>query len=219
MTEQKPPTRIRERVRTRQSASSTEDFQAAVPPHLDFLFEDRPLLPGENAAQYDALRDSMVQQVKPIDVIEAIWVKDIIDLVWEAKRWRRMRNQILVQGRMNAVAELILPAFKRANPVRIEGITGSSAEALAAGWATGNTSSIEQVDKYLQERNLRTEDVTAHAFLLSLPAIERIDRMISLTEQRRDALIRDIERKRASVAQRLRAAATEVLDVEQLETS
>ncbi len=213
MTDQKPPTRIRERVRLHQNADSSADIQAPLPPNFDFVFEDRPLLPGEDADQYDVLRESIVQQVKPADVIEAIWVKDIIDLTWEAKRSRRMRNRILVQARMKAVVELILPAFQKENSVYIEGITGPSVETLAAGWASGNESSTGRVNKYLQDRDLSAEDVTAHAFLLNLSAIERVDRLIFLVEHRRDALIREIERKRASLAQRLRAA-PDILDVE-----
>jgi hypothetical protein len=57
--------------------------------------------------------------------------------------------------------------------------------------------------------------VTAHAFLLNLAAIERIDRLVSLADQRRDALLREIERKRATTAQRLRTAAADILDLEQ----
>ncbi|MGH1573732.1 hypothetical protein ACRAWG_27685 [Methylobacterium sp. P31] len=218
MTNQSTPMRMRERVRPRQDAPSSGTIRPAIPAHLDFLFDDRPLLPGENAEQYDALRDNIVQQVKPKDVIEAIWVKDIIDLIWEAKRLRRWRGQILVQARLRAAAELIRPAFEYANPEQIDGVTGPSIDTLAAGWTIGKKSSQDQVDKYLQERDLTTEDVTAHAFLLNLPAIERVDRLASLADQRRDALLREIERKRASLAQQLRTAAADVLDVEHTKT-
>ncbi|MHB2205455.1 hypothetical protein [Methylobacterium sp. CM6257] len=57
----------------------------------------------------------------------------------------------------------------------------------------------------------------AQGFLLSLPAGERIDRLASLADQRRDTLLREIERKRASFAQRVRTAAAEILDVDHSE--
>lgn len=217
MTKQPPAPRIRERVGTNPNAASSEGIQASIPPHLEFLFNDRLLLPGENENHYDALRDGIIQHVKPVDIIEVMWVKDIVDLVWEAKRLRRWRNQALVHGRVEAAAELMRPAFQRTNSVHIEGITGPSVEALAEGWAIGNARSIEQVDKYLQERNLGPEDVTARAYLLSLPQMERIDRQLFLAEQRRDALLREIERKRAAFAQRMRTAATDILDVEDID--
>lgn len=213
-----PPPRRRERVGTRHDAPPSGDIRPAIPAHLDFLFDDRPLLPGESAEQYDALRDSIVKQVKPTDVIEAIWVKDIIDLIWEAKRLRRWRGQILVQARLVAAADLIRPAFQLANPMQIDGITGPSVDTLAAGWSSGKKGSQDQVDKYLQERDLTAEDVTAHAFLLNLPSIERVDRLASLVDQRRDALLREIDRKRTSLALRLRNVAADVFDVEPTET-
>jgi hypothetical protein len=208
------PVRIRERVRPNSEASATGDIRPAVPAHLEFLFDDRPLVPGDNSEHYDAIRNSIIQQVKPADVVEAIWVKDIIDLIWEARRVRRWRNQTLVQARMKAVAELIRPAFERANPIFIDGITGPSADALAAGWAVGNASCTNQVENYLREQNLTAENITAHAFLMNLPAMERIDRLMSLADQRRDSLLHEIERKRTSLAEQLREASSAILDVE-----
>lgn len=213
-----PPPRRRERVGTRQDASPSDDIRPAIPAHLDFFFDDRPLLPGETAEQYDALRDSIVQQVKPTDVIEAIWVKDIIDLIWEAKRLRRWRGQILAQARLEAAADLIRPAFQLANPMQMDGITGPSVDTLAAGWSSGKKSAQDQVDKYLHERDLTAEDVTARAFLLHLPSIERVDRLASLADQRRDSLLREIERKRTSLAQQLRTADSDILDIEHTQT-
>ncbi|QEE39023.1 MULTISPECIES: HNH endonuclease [unclassified Methylobacterium] len=71
-------------------ATASGEVMPDIPAHLGFLFDERPLLPGEVTDQYDALLRSIVQQVKPVDVIEAIWVKDVIDLIWEAKRLRRL---------------------------------------------------------------------------------------------------------------------------------
>ncbi|MCJ2136634.1 hypothetical protein MKK69_21730 [Methylobacterium sp. J-026] len=93
-----------------------------------------------------------------------------------------------------------------------------SADALAAGWITGSTIEKEKVDQLLQERGLTAADVTAHGFLLNLPSIERIDRMAASADQRRDTLLREIERKRASFAQQVRTATADILEVEHTET-
>ena len=198
--------------------TASGEILAAIPSHLDFLFSDRPLLPGENEEQYDALLRSIIQQVKPGDMIEAIWVKDIIDLIWEARRLRGWRRQILVQAQLSAAEALIRPALRNADPMGLNQDMGPSADALAAGWLTGSKNEKEYVDKVLLERGLTAENVTAHGFLLNLSSVERIDRLASLADQRRDALLREIERKRASTAQVLRAAAADVLDVEGAES-
>ncbi|MFC6741776.1 hypothetical protein [Methylobacterium tardum] len=123
-----------------------------------------------------------------------------------------------MQARLEAAAELIRPAFKHANPIHFDGVTGPSVDALATGWSIGETSSQDQVNRYLQKRDLTSEDVTAHAFLLNLPSIERVDRLASLADQRRDSLLREIERKRANLAQQLRTVTADVLNVEHIET-
>ena len=49
-----------------------------------------PLLEGEDAAAYDELLGRISGAVKPSDIFEEIWVQDIVDLVWEVVRLRRL---------------------------------------------------------------------------------------------------------------------------------
>ncbi len=60
---------------------------------------------------------SIVGELKPKDIIEAIWAKDIIDLIWEAKRLRRWRSLILVQADLAAAEDLIKPGLHNADPM------------------------------------------------------------------------------------------------------
>lgn len=199
-------------------APPSGEILPAIPAHLDFLFDDRPTLPEENEEHYDALLRSMIQQVKPVDVIEAIWVKNIVDLIWEAKRMRQWRGRILIQARLKAVEDFITQALKNEDPTGLSMLGGPSADALAAGWMAGREIEKERVDGMLRGRGLSEADVPAHSFLLRLSDIEKIDRLASSADQRRDALLREIERKRASFAQQVRIATADILDVEHTET-
>lgn len=194
-------------------AAPAGEVLPALPAHLKFVLEDRSLLPGENTERYDELVRSLVGELKPKDIIEAIWTKDIIDLIWEVKRLRRWRSLILVQADLKAAEELIEPGLRNEDPMGLLAFDGPSADALAAGWVTGSANERARVDHILEERGLTEEDVRAHGFLKNLPSIERIDRMISAADQRRDSLFREIERKRASFAQRIRTAAADIIDV------
>lgn len=194
-------------------AASAGDILSALPAHLNFVLEDRSLLPGENTERYDELVRSIFGELKPKDIIEAIWTKDIIDLIWEAKRLRRWRSLILVQADLKAAEELIEPGLRNEDPMGLLAFVGPSADALAAGWVTGRANERARVDQILEERGLTEEDVRAHGFLKNLPSIERIDRMITAADQRRDSLFREIERKRASFAQRVRTSAADIIDV------
>ncbi|MHC2107058.1 HNH endonuclease signature motif containing protein [Methylobacterium sp. CM6246] len=215
------PMKIRQRPARRQTTDNTAgdaiysgEMVPEIPAHLDFLFAERPLLPGEDADQYDALLRSIVKQVKPVDVIEAIWVKDVIDLIWEAKRLRRWRRQILVQARLEAAENLIRQARDNISPILRNSATDQTPGSLAAGWATNKQIEKAEVETMFSARGITSNDVDAHGFLLSLPAIERIDRLVSMADHRRDALLREIERKRASFGEQVRRATANTIDAD-----
>lgn len=195
-------------------ASTSGDLLPAIPAHLGFLFNDPPLMPGEDPDQYETLLRSIVHEIHPGDVIEALWVKNITDLIWEANRIRRWRRQILVQAQLQAADDLIRPALENADPLGLNQFVTPSSDSLAAGWMAGRAEQRAQVDDLLQGRGLTAENVAAHGFLLNLPSIERIDRMAFLADQRRDALLREIERKREGFGRLARKVAADVLDVE-----
>jgi hypothetical protein len=50
------------------------------------LFGPPPLLEGEETAAYDELLVRISGAVNPADIFEEIWVRDLVDLVWEALR-------------------------------------------------------------------------------------------------------------------------------------
>lgn len=195
-------------------ASTSGDVLPAIPAHLDFLFSDPPLLPGEDADQYETLLRSIVDQIRPADVIEALWVKNITDLIWEANRIRRWRRQILVQAQLQAAEDLIRPALQNADPMGLNQFVAPSADSLASGWMAGQAEQRAQVEDLLEDRGLTAENVAAHGFLLNLPSLERIDRMTFLADQRRDALLREIERKRQRFGLLAQKVAADVLCVE-----
>ena len=216
------------KLRTRHAASTTVEpvqdqpeptaegeILSSIPRHLDFLFEERPLLPGEQADQYDTLLQSIIAQVKPKDVIEALWSKDVVDLIWEARRYKRWRDQIISYARHEAAVICVLPMLITEDPYGLElhSNPASRAEALASGWLKGNEPEITEFEKKLSLRGLTIADVTAHAFHLKLAEIERVQRMIFSADQRRDGLLREIARKRSRLGHDLRDA-TDVIDAE-----
>ena len=50
------------------------------------IFGPIPLLAGENAAAYDDLLARVSGNLKPSDIFEEIWVREIADLIWENLR-------------------------------------------------------------------------------------------------------------------------------------
>ena len=81
------------------------------------------------------------------------------------------------------------------------------AETLSKQWHAGENPAREQVDKFLNDRGLTLEAITAQTLSKKLDDFERIDRIIANAEARRHVVLREIDRHRAAVAARLRAVA------------
>jgi len=51
-----------------------------------------PVIDGEDARLYDRLVEAVVSVLKPQDVLEWIWVRDIVDNQWELQRYRLVQT-------------------------------------------------------------------------------------------------------------------------------
>ncbi len=170
------------------------------------FFGAPPLFVGEDPAQYEAMRDQISRAVGPLDFLEEIWVNDVIDLVWEAQRLRRLKAALL-QARMHQSVETVLTPL-------LGQFGYSEAKDLAQGWATREKKAIKEVALHLEQAGLTMETVKAETLASNLDDFERIDRMIASTEARRDASLREIDRHRSGLGAALRQAADEIEDAE-----
>jgi len=53
------------------------------------------LLENEDTAAYEEIFARISAVVKPADFLEEIWVRDVVALVWEAFRLRRLKTCLL----------------------------------------------------------------------------------------------------------------------------
>jgi hypothetical protein len=167
------------------------------------LFGPSPLLVGEDTAAYDELLARVSGAVKPADVLEEIWVRDVVDLVWETFRLRRLKVSLLNANAYRGLRGILETVF---GPIR--------AGKVAQEWAQRDRDAIKQVDKLLASADMTMDAVMAETLLLRIDAIERIDRMIMGAEARRNVALREIDRHRASLADRLRRVSDEIVDAQ-----
>src|SRR5215813_13635741 len=78
----------------------------SVPPDIQALFGNPPLLSTEDPALYRDMRDRFAESVAPRNTIEWLWVKDIVDLSWEIARLRRYRALLIERERESKNAEI-----------------------------------------------------------------------------------------------------------------
>jgi hypothetical protein len=130
------------------------------------IFGDPPLLEGEDTQAYDDLLAQVSGAVKPSDIIEEIWIRDVVDLTWEILRWRQIRVSVIER-------------FKLRQP----------------------SGDIEKQDWLNTTRSL-----------VELKRLDYLTKFIITAESRRNAALREIERRRATFAQTLRDKVKNVED-------
>ena len=122
------------------------------------LFGPPPLLAGEDFAAYDELLARVSGGVKPADIIEEIWVREIVDLTWEIFRWRRVKADAVAQAVPDALENVLAPHFPmRSTENDYGGITEARPQSLyklVKKWTAGDSAAISKVEKLLASSNL-----------------------------------------------------------------
>jgi hypothetical protein len=92
---------------SRKSKSETEI--AAVPGQVQrlALFGPPLLLEGEDAAAYDQLLARICAAVKPVDIIDEIFIADVASLEWEVLRWRRLKWTLMQETGLKALENFL----------------------------------------------------------------------------------------------------------------
>jgi hypothetical protein len=189
--------------------SSTDPKSSTTPASLPervgrlALFGPPPLLEGEDTAAYDELLVRISGAVNPADIFEEIWVRDLVDLVWEALRLRRLKASLMTATAYRGLEQILKPL-----------VGFLEEEGLAKAWAARDQSAIKRVDKLLASAGLTMDAVMAQTLSISLDDLERIDRMIATAAVRRDAILREVDRHRTTWGQELRRAAQQAEDAE-----
>ena len=166
-------------------------------------FGPAPLFDGEDSASYDELLARVSGAIKPSDIIEEIWIRDIVALTWEALRLRRVRAALLTAKRHVGVKQLLRPMY------------GTEMYDLSEQWARREDEAVAAVDRHLATADLTMDAVMAETMLAEIELVEKMDRMIASAEIRRNATLREIERRRSDFAARLRQATKDRDNVEE----
>jgi hypothetical protein len=161
------------------------------------------LIKGEDGGVYQEVAARISMAVKPKDFLEEIWVRDVADLTWEILRMRRLKAARLVSAMSSLISDILAPVL---------GYDG--AREVSSGWELGNRQAVKDVNKHVTEMGWTIDAVAALSFSNRIDTFDRIDRMLTSAEARRNAALREIERHRATIAAALRQASDNVVEAE-----
>jgi hypothetical protein len=179
-----------------------------IPQDVAEFIGGRPIVQGEDPRQYDALFGKLSGLIAPDDPIEWIWTKDIADAHWEARRARRFRDQILDLGRFKAmrrVAENLLQD-KRGEP----GFDKLVAKTVSSWMRPDGEAKMAE---FLAQYDLDPSAIAAEVFMTRSQPYDQLERIAAAADKRRDAVFREIERRRAWRAAQFRDA-VKIVDAE-----
>ena len=86
--------------------------------HRDWAGEPGLLL-GEDAQGYEELLAQVRRALMPHDVMEEMWIRDVVDLAWDIFRLRRLKANLLRIRADSALREAIRPMVSQ--PLQVGG--------------------------------------------------------------------------------------------------
>ena len=182
-------------------AESQGDGAAQTTAPLSFAGPVR-LIPGENATGYDELLARVGAVLKPADIIEEIWVRDVVDLAWDILRLRRLKASLLAASANHGLFK-VLSELDEAGAYKTSG-----------AWLARNPDAVARVETSLTSAGMSMDNVMAETLSYKMNDIARIEGMIMAAEARRNATLREIDRYRMGFGERLRAALNDAETVE-----
>jgi hypothetical protein len=155
------------------------------------------LILGEDRQGYDELLAQVSRALAPRNVMEDVWIRDVVDLVWDIFRLRRIKANLLRVRARNAIREVISPLVR-------------DSWDLADKWSARDANAVSLVEAALKRAGMSMDTVMAATLREEIDHVAQIEAMIAHAEVRRGAALREIERYRANLAENLRRAIAHV---------
>ncbi len=178
--------------------------------NVDMLRSVAPLLITESVDEFASLRKGLKSEIKPEGVIEQMYVDDFATLIWDILRLRRYKTVIINSSRraaLQGILEQLLCDRDYENSYEKD----IDAEILARSWFDKKKAQT-RVAKLLRKFQMDEGAIEAEAFRLCAEDLERLDRMLTASEFRRDKALRSIREYRQILSKQLQQAGNRILD-------
>jgi hypothetical protein len=147
-----------------------------------------PVLRSESADEYTSLHKKLVEEIRPQGAIEAVYVEEITDLIWEIKRLRSCKVSIIHQVSRRALQGVLLQILPILEKIK--------AEPLANRWFE-DAAAKEEVSEILKRFDLDESAIEAEAIKLASEQLEWLDKALVSAGSRLDRSLRFVKSYRA----------------------
>jgi hypothetical protein len=178
--------------------------------NVDVLHPMAPLLSAESADEFASLRKELKNEIQPEGAIEQMYVDDFATLIWEILRLRRYKTVIINNSRLAALRGILEQLLCRRDFDHLYDHE-HAAEDLARSWFDSKKAQT-RVAKLLRKFQMDEGAIEAEAFRLCSEDLERLERLLTALEVRRDKVLRCIAEYRQVFSKQLRQAGDRILD-------
>jgi hypothetical protein len=156
------------------------------------------LLPGEDDATFEDLRQALLGELAPSTPYETAIAENIIALEWETHRHRALRDN-LIRSRFREVAQ-----EKRDNGINGFdlgfGVASEEAIDFADALMSPTGADTTEARNWLAQNNITVEEIVAVAYQKAGPALDPHERKLAELETRRRRLRQDYDQLKATRA-------------------
>ena len=173
-------------------------------------FRARPLvLMSESAEEYLALHKKLIDEINPQGLIEAVYVEEIADLVWEIQRLRKFKLTIIILATRRSLVNILMELLTHQAKIKVD--------KLAKNWFDEDedeaAAAKEEVRKILQRFNLDESVIEAEAIKLVADQLDWLDKNLAAASSRLEKSLRFIKSYRADFANDLRRHSNRLLNL------
>jgi hypothetical protein len=164
---------------------------STVPAELIPFSEPSFLLPGESRQDFEAIRQMMVDDIKPETNIEWLWTLDLVELSWEILRYRRLKKRILDAHRAAAIEAILQRLDGEGMPAEAMPMVRTRARRAAAEWRDDREAANE-IESRLNRSGFDAIDINAEEFVRARELFDLFDQLMIAAQRRRIGLLREI---------------------------
>src|SRR5882672_1028895 len=169
-----------------------------VPAELVPFSEPSFLLPGESRQDFEAIRQMMVDDIRPETNIEWLWTLDLVELSWEILRYRRLKKRILDAHRVAAIEAILQRLDGEGMPAEAMPMVRTRARRTAAEWRDDREAASE-IESRLDRSGFDAIDINAEVFVQARELFDLFDQLMIAAQRRRIGLLQEISFRREFV--------------------
>jgi hypothetical protein len=174
-----------------QEASEMSSDDQQISSNIRKLLGKRPIIAGEDPADYDLLTKLVRRDVRPQALQEWLLMKDIVDAEWELLRLRGLKVTMLHAMVPRAVGAQRIGLRPLDEDKWVPPLRGHLVGILA-----GDPAAKQELEKLLKAEGLTLDVIIATAFEKTIVAQVHTDRMAAAAYDRRNAAYAELERVR-----------------------